>query len=105
MSMKTSKIPPKRPENLQGLTWKKYSKLLDLAIQQREGEIPLSKKEKAQLATQLGQLAEEEAMGGGDFTTGNYKGGSIQKKAKGGMIDYRKTGMFYGGGMAKKKKY
>ena len=34
---------------------------------------------------------------------GVYKGGAIQKKARGGMIDYRKTGMFYGG-MAKKKK-
>ena len=34
----------------------------------------------------------------------NYKGGSIQKKARGGSVDYRKTGMFYGGGMAKKKK-
>ena len=50
MSMKTSKIPPKRPENLQGLIYKEYSKLLDLAIQQREGEIPLSKQEKAKLA-------------------------------------------------------
>ena len=33
---------------------------------------------------------------------GVYKGGAIQKKARGGMIDYRKTGMFYGG-MLKKK--
>ena len=98
MSMKTSKIPPKRPENLQGLIYKEYSKLLDLAIQQREGEIPLSKQEKAKLATELGQLAQEEAMGGGDATPP-----PSMKKARGGMIDYRKTGMFYGG-MAKKKK-
>ena len=27
---------------------------------------------------------------------GVYKGGAIQKKARGGSIDYRKTGMFYG---------
>ena len=27
---------------------------------------------------------------------GVYKGGAIQKKARGGSVDYRKTGMFYG---------
>ena len=36
---------------------------------------------------------------------GNTKGGLQKKKkgyAKGGMIDYRKTGMFYGGGMTRR---
>lgn len=40
-----------------------------------------------------------------DTRYGNSKG-SLQKKkkgyAKGGMIDYRKTGMFYGGGMTRR---
>ena len=37
--------------------------------------------------------------------SGNSKGGLQKKKkgyAKGGMIDYRKTGMFYGGGMTRR---
>jgi hypothetical protein len=36
---------------------------------------------------------------------GMAKGGMMKKKgmAKGGMTDMRKTGMFYGGGMARKK--
>ena len=39
--------------------------------------------------------------------SGNSKGGLQKKKkgyAKGGMIDYRKTGMFYGGGMTRRGK-
>ena len=48
------------------------------------------------------------AMGGAMKKKGYAKGGAMKKKgyAKGGaMMDMRKTGMFYGGGMTKKKMY
>jgi hypothetical protein len=45
------------------------------------------------------------AKGGMMKKKGMAKGGMMKKKgmAKGGMTDMRKTGMFYGGGMARKK--